>query len=131
RRMARTRLARPPQVARVLRTITATARRNDMFDPGSRVVVAVSGGPDSMCLLHSLVRLQVLFGIDVTCFHFDHRLRPGSKRDAAYVRGQAEKLGVPFVLREASSRPRRGESVEAWARTVRYEALAAVVEELG
>ena len=102
-----------------------------MFEPPGRVVVAVSGGPDSICLLHSLVRLQRLFHIQVTGFHFDHQLREGSERDAAYVERQCAKLGVPFVLRQAWSRPRRGESIEAWARTVRYEALSAVVEELG
>jgi tRNA(Ile)-lysidine synthase len=101
-----------------------------MFQPPGRVVVAVSGGPDSMCLLHSLVRLQRLFRIQVVGFHFDHRLREGSG-DPAYVQRQCSKLEVPFVLRQAHSRPRRGESVEAWARTARYEALSDVVEELG
>jgi tRNA(Ile)-lysidine synthase len=102
-----------------------------MFDPGSRVVVAVSGGPDSVCLLYSLVRLQRLLRIDPVCFHFDHRLRKGSEEDASYVRGQARRLGVPFVLRRASAKPSRGESVEAWARTVRYQALTNVLEDLG
>jgi tRNA(Ile)-lysidine synthase len=91
----------------------------------------VSGGPDSICLLHALVRLRRLLRIDVTGFHFDHRLRPGSDRDAAYAEGQCRRLGVPFVLRQARTRPARGESVEAWARTARYEALTAVLEELG
>jgi tRNA(Ile)-lysidine synthase len=102
-----------------------------MFEPPGLVVVAVSGGPDSICLLHSLVRLQRLLHINVTGFHFDHRLREGSERDAAYVERQCANLGVPFVLRQARSRLRRGDSVEAWARTVRYEALSGVVEELG
>ena len=129
--MSRSGLPRPPAVARVLHKVTASARCHDMFEPNGRVVVAVSGGPDSLCLLHSLVRLERLLRVRVTGFHFDHRLRDGSERDAAYVQGQCRKLGVPFVLREARSKPRRGESVEAWARTVRYEALNAVVEELG
>ena len=102
-----------------------------MFEPGQHVLVAVSGGPDSLALLHALVRLQRLLRIQVTCFHFDHRLREGSEADAAYVRGQARRLGVSFVLREAASKPSRGESVEAWARAARYEALGAVVEEFG
>jgi tRNA(Ile)-lysidine synthase len=102
-----------------------------MFEPGTSVVVAVSGGPDSLCLLHSLFRLQRLFKVDLTCFHFDHRLREDSTSDAEYVRRQAFRLHVPFVLRRAESKPQRGESVEAWARTERYRALSAVVEELG
>jgi tRNA(Ile)-lysidine synthase len=124
-------LPRPPAVGRVLERLTATARRYRMFDPGSLVLVAVSGGPDSVCLLHSLVRLRRLLRIDPVCFHFDHGLRKGSEADAAYARSQAKRLGVGFVLRRATSAPGRGESVEAWARTVRYRALTNVVEELG
>lgn len=102
-----------------------------MLLPDSVVVVAVSGGPDSVCLLHALVRLRRLLRIRLVCAHVDHGLREGSDRDAAYVRAQAARMGVPFVLRRAAGRPARGESVEAWARTVRYEALAEVREEAG
>jgi tRNA(Ile)-lysidine synthase len=122
---------RPPEVARVLERVTKTARRHDMFASGQTVVVAVSGGPDSICLLHALVRLRRLLRIDVACFHFDHRLRPGSERDAAYVRGQARRLEVPAFIRRAETRPGRGESVEAWARTVRYGAMFEVMDEVG
>jgi tRNA(Ile)-lysidine synthase len=125
------RLARPPAVAAVLQTVTSTARAHSMFQRGTLVVAAVSGGPDSMCLLHSLVRLRRLFGIRLACFHFDHGLREGSAADAAYVRAHARKLGVPLALRRAGSRPRRGESVEAWARQARYGALLEVLEEMG
>ena len=124
-------LRRPPAVARVLQQVTETARRYAMFEPGLTALVAVSGGPDSVCLLHSVARLQTLFRIRPVCFHFDHRLRDGSEADASYVRSQATRLGMPFVLRRASSAPGRGESVEAWARTVRYGALTSVLEEIG
>ncbi|TMK83134.1 MAG: tRNA lysidine(34) synthetase TilS, partial [Actinobacteria bacterium] len=124
-------LARPPAVRRVLQKIAGSARTHRMFERGGTVVAAVSGGPDSLCLLHSLVRLRRLLDVEPVCFHFDHRLRPGSERDAAYVRGQAEGLGVPIVVRTADSKPRRGESVEAWARVARYEALRDVAEEVG
>ena len=124
-------LSRPPAVARVLQQVTSMARRHRMFESATRAVVAVSGGPDSLCLLHSLVRLKRLLRIEPVCFHFDHRLRRESEADARYVRSQADRLGVPFLLREAVSKPGRGESVEAWARAVRYEALGGVLEELG
>jgi tRNA(Ile)-lysidine synthase len=123
-------LPRPSAVQRVLGKVTLAARRHSMFEPGL-VVVAVSGGPDSLCLVHSMVRLERLLRVRTVCFHFDHRLRPGSEADAAYVRRQARTLGVPFFLREASTGPKRGRSVEAWARSVRYDALSALVEELG
>jgi tRNA(Ile)-lysidine synthase len=121
----------PPAVARVLERIRATARAQELFVPGSTVVVACSGGPDSTCLLHALTRLRRLFRIRLAVFHFDHRLRPDSDRDAAYVRRQAERLGVPFVLREATDRPEEGRSVEAWARMARYAALGQAAGDLG
>jgi tRNA(Ile)-lysidine synthetase-like protein len=117
-------MARPPAVARVLERVTALARRFGMFEPGQTVLVACSGGPDSVCLLHALHRLRRLFRIRLEVFHFDHRLRPESPRDAAYVRRQAASLRLPFVLREAADEPARGQSLEAWARLARYAALS-------
>jgi tRNA(Ile)-lysidine synthase len=103
-----------------------------MFEPGDAVLVAVSGGPDSLTLLHALVRLRRLFRIrTVVALHFDHRLRAGSEREAARVRRQAARLGVPFVARAARTSLPAGESVEAWARRERYAAVAEVREEVG
>src|ERR687888_2272870 len=102
---------RPHAVARVLERVTATAREHDMFSPGDRVLVAVSGGPDSTCLLHSLHMLRRLFKIELEVFHFDHRLRPDSAKDAQYVKRMAAKLPLPFHLRAAEERPGKGESV--------------------
>jgi tRNA(Ile)-lysidine synthase TilS/MesJ len=67
---------RPPAVARVLERVTKTARGYDMFASGDHVLVWVSGGPDSVCLLESLVRLRRLFRLRLEVFHMDHRLRP-------------------------------------------------------
>jgi tRNA(Ile)-lysidine synthase len=121
----------PPAVAGVLQRVVATARKHDMFVPGDRVLVACSGGPDSTCLLHALHRLQRLFRFRLAVFHFDHRLRPDSARDARHVARQAEALGLPLVLREAVDAPQRGQSVEAWARLARYGALTTAATELG
>jgi tRNA(Ile)-lysidine synthase len=121
----------PLAVARVLRRMVEIARRHDMLPAGETVVVACSGGPDSLCLLHALHRLRRLFRIRLAVFHFDHGLRSGSERDAAYVARQAERLGLPYHGAEASAPPPRGASVEAWARLARYGALTQVVGELG
>ena len=123
-------MRRPPAVARVLERVTATARRFEMFAAGETILVSCSGGPDSICLLHALHRLERLLRIRLVVFHFDHKLRKGSADDAAYVAGQAERLGLPFVLREAVDAPRKGQSVEAWARLSRYAALTAAATEV-
>ncbi|HEY7667227.1 MAG TPA: tRNA lysidine(34) synthetase TilS [Actinomycetota bacterium] len=120
---------RPPAVARVLQRVTATIREHELTLPGQTVLVCVSGGPDSVCLLESLVRLRRLLRIRLAVFHLDHALREGSERDAAYVRRLAERHRLPFHLRAAPGRPPPGVSVEAWARGVRRAAAAEVARE--
>jgi tRNA(Ile)-lysidine synthase len=122
---------RPPAVARVLERVTATVREHEMFPAGELVLVCVSGGPDSVCLLESLVRLRRLFRIRTSVFHFDHRLRPDSAKDVAYVRRLAAKHGLVFEHVEAVSGPPRGASVEMWAREERGTAALAVARESG
>jgi tRNA(Ile)-lysidine synthase len=113
---------RPTAVARVLERVTKTAREHEMFGPGDLVLVSCSGGPDSVCLLYSLWYLRRLLKIRLSVFHFDHKLRLDSAKDAAYVRNLAERLKLPFHLREATDRPGKGVSVEAWATVSRGNA---------
>ncbi len=124
------RLRRPPAVARVLQRVTATSRRYELFLPGQRVLVAVSGGPDSVCLLYSLHFLRRLLGIRLHVFHFDHRLRTGSSDDARYVARLAARLGVSSDLIVADDRPPRGASKEAWAHTRRRIAAVYLARDL-
>jgi tRNA(Ile)-lysidine synthase len=124
-------MRRPPAVARVLERVTATAREHEMFLPGQSVLVAVSGGPDSVCMLESLVRLRRLLRIRLEVFHFDHRLRAGSGADAAYVRRLAARHDLAFHPRAATTTPPPGASVEAWAREQRHFAIAEVTRETG
>jgi tRNA(Ile)-lysidine synthase len=123
-------MRRPPAVARVLERVTKTAREHEMFHEGDTVLVSVSGGPDSVCLLYSLWYLRRLFKIRLEVFHFDHRLRKDSAKDAEYVRRLAERLKLPFHLRSAQGEPLRGESIEAWARKVRSLSAMGLVREV-
>jgi tRNA(Ile)-lysidine synthase len=102
-----------------------------MFRPGEAVLVSVSGGPDSVCLLYSLWYLRRLFKIRLHVFHFDHRLRGDSARDAEYVRRLARRLGLPFHLVVADDRPRRGMSIEVWAREKRRRAALYIAQDVG
>jgi tRNA(Ile)-lysidine synthase len=122
---------RPPAVARVLERVTKTVREHEMFGTGDLVLVSCSGGPDSVCLLYSLWHLRRLFKIRLAVFHFDHKLRPDSAKDAVYVRDLAERLKLPFHLRTAEGRPKKGVSVEAWATVSRGNAANEVRKEIG
>jgi tRNA(Ile)-lysidine synthase len=102
-----------------------------MFRPGETVLVSVSGGPDSVCLLESLVRLRRLLRIRLEVFHLDHALRADSVDDAAYVRKLAARHALPCHVRVAASEPQKRWSVEAWARGERWHAWNAVRKDVG
>lgn len=122
---------RPPAVARVVGRVTQTVRQHDMFQPGDLVLVWVSGGPDSVCLLEVLVRIQRLLRVRLAVFHMDHRLRPDSSKDAAYVRRLAHRHRLPFHLGVARDAPGRSRSVEMWARDERIREAGRVASAIG
>jgi tRNA(Ile)-lysidine synthase len=96
------------------------AQRCDGADLGglvAPVLVACSGGPDSLALLI----LAADAGLDPVAVHVDHGLRPGSARDADVVREAARRLGV--TARSVRVRVPPGGNLEARARDARYEAL--------
>ncbi|MFI5397212.1 MAG: tRNA lysidine(34) synthetase TilS [Candidatus Binatia bacterium] len=114
------RKASPILPQRVRRTVT----RHAMLVPGDRVLVAVSGGPDSVALLGALVTLAEEFRISLCAAHLNHGLRGAeSVRDQACAEEVAERLGVPCVVGVADAL-HRGSNVEARARQQRYAFLS-------
>lgn len=90
--------------------------------PLEPILVGVSGGPDSICLLDLLIRS----GKKVIVAHFNHQLRPGSGLEAERIRLTSEKQGVPFVVGNRDVKVYSIEnklSVEEAARILRYEFL--------
>lgn len=122
---------RPPAVARVIERVTHTARTHEMFAPGDLVLVWVSGGPDSICLLEILVRVRRLFRIRLAVFHLNHGLRPGSDADASYVQRRAARHGLPCHVARPTATSARGDSIEQWAREERRRAAAEVAGSIG
>ena len=99
------------------------------------LLVAVSGGQDSVCLLHVLCNLQSVLGIKLHAAHLDHQLRgKESTGDARYVATLAKKLGIPFTIEKRDVRAYQkdhGVSLEEAAREVRYDFLAEVAATIG
>ena len=79
----------------------AALRQDRLVETGDRILVAVSGGPDSVALLRLLTALRSEFGIQLAVIHVDHGLRPQeARRDAAFVQHLADQLGLPLVYKD-------------------------------
>lgn len=104
--------------------------KHNMLNRGDSVVVALSGGADSMALLHILLSLKDELGISVCAAHVNHCLRGDeSERDEAFVRQVCGRLGVVLhVLRAdvAAESKRTGEGTEECGRRIRYEFFESV-----
>jgi tRNA(Ile)-lysidine synthase len=99
--------------------------------PGERVLLAVSGGADSMALLHAMSRVAPVARLALAVAHLDHGLRGDeSAADAEFVRAAASGLGLPAVVGALRVARRRGESLETAARRVRYAFLAKAAVDL-
>jgi tRNA(Ile)-lysidine synthase len=99
-----------------------------MISEGDSVVLAVSGGPDSVCLLHVLYELKDELHIDLLVAHFDHGLRPAEdESETALVRSLAESLKLPFETAKGHLLAKRTRgSREEVARNARYAFLERV-----
>ncbi|WP_305041565.1 tRNA lysidine(34) synthetase TilS [Geoalkalibacter sp.] len=101
--------------------------RHRLMVAGDRVLVAVSGGGDSMALLHLLWSLREDFGVILRAAHLDHALRPQSAAEADFVRSFCEHLAVPLHVARIAvpDHLERGcGGVEQVAREVRHRFLA-------
>ena len=109
----------------IIKRIERTISRFNMLDYGDRVLVAVSGGPDSVVLLDVLNRLKDALSLTLVVAHFNHGLRP--RDDAAETRFTAtlaDAMDLPFVTEKALTPPGgNGMSLEEEARDLRYEFL--------
>ncbi len=104
-----------------------------MLAAGDKVLVAVSGGVDSMVLLHVLAGLRESFGLRLLhAAHLDHGLRGSeAEREAAAVAAWGARLDVPVMVDRASALDRSGGSIQRAARAARYAFLERVADAVG
>ncbi|MGD2098268.1 MAG: tRNA lysidine(34) synthetase TilS [Desulfobacterales bacterium] len=109
---------------RILRVVDHTLRAHSMIQIGDAVLVGVSGGPDSVALIHILHALAPTYGLKLAIAHLNHGLRQNaSDSDQAFVTTLAEKFQIPLHMEKQDVyhyQKRRHLSVEEAARQVRY-----------
>ena len=119
----------------LLPRVTAFVARHGLWQPGGQVLVACSGGPDSLALLSLVLALKDKQNLTVWAAHFDHGIRGDAGRaDAAFVAAFAASHAIPCrVAREDVPQyaVRHGLSLEMAARERRYRFLQKTVAEMG
>ena len=119
----------------LLDTVRQTIEAHHMFAQGDTVVMGVSGGPDSLCLLHALRQLRTEMRIDLHLAHLDHGIRGAeSQADAVYVEELARAWDIPATLKYGdvpAYAKQHKLAIEEAARRARYLFLGRVAQQVG
>ena len=113
--------------------VLKTIKKYNMIEDGDRVVIGVSGGPDSMSLLNSLNNLKEKLNIKIYVAHINHMLREEADEETKYVMGFCERIGVEFFAKrinvvEIAKKLKIG--TEEAGRNVRYEFFEEVAKKV-
>lgn len=115
--------------------VEKTIQARALLTRGDRVLMATSGGVDSMVLLHLFHTIAPAHGWQLSVAHLNHRLRGhSSDADARFVERTARRLGLPFICESANVKSHAaasGSSVEMAARELRHAFLARTARKLG
>ena len=119
----------------MLKQLRDFCEKNSLLQRGKTVLVACSGGPDSMAMLDMLLNLKAEMGFSLAVAHFEHGIRgQESLNDAAFVQEYCDRHDVPFYMKSANvpewSRT-HGESLETSARKLRYSFLQETAKIIG
>ncbi|MDD2752178.1 MAG: tRNA lysidine(34) synthetase TilS, partial [Candidatus Omnitrophica bacterium] len=114
----------------ILEKAKNTIKNYHLLKKNDRIVVGVSGGPDSVTLLYLLYSLKRELDLTLIIAHLDHGLRKDSFLDEEFVKDLGQKLKLPVVTAKANLKPARGaDSVEQAARKARFAFLFQVAKE--
>lgn len=112
-----------------MEVVRSTIEKHRMVKAGERVLVGVSGGPDSMALLTALAALRREYRINLRAAYVNHGLRPSAaRREAAVVKKISQGWKIPVDVVRAFVREKGGKSLEETAREARYGALTALAK---
>jgi tRNA(Ile)-lysidine synthase len=110
----------------LLPRVRKTIARFDLLERGDKVLIACSGGADSVALVGAFLELRDEYSLRLAIAHFNHRLRRGAAADERFVIELAQRLGLPLYLRREDIRAyarKRGLNLEEAGRERRYKFL--------
>ncbi len=96
------------------------------------ILISLSGGPDSVAMIHALTRLRAHFQFELIAAHLNHGLRGAeSNRDESFVRGLCASLGIELYVERTESLSTAASNLEERARELRYEFLNRIAAQIG
>jgi tRNA(Ile)-lysidine synthase len=103
-------------------------RQNKLIKPADKILVGLSGGADSVCLLDYLVKLSKKIPIEITCCHINHGLRgKDAEKDVKFTEKLCKKLDIDLIIKKADTKKYAKKyrlSIEHSARSLRYKIFA-------
>lgn len=111
--------------------VLETINKNNLIKDGDSVVVGVSGGPDSIALLHILIKLQKQIQFNIVVAHINHMIRSDAIEDQKYVEKYCKNNNIPFYVKQARVEKLAKEQkigTEEAGRSLRYEFFNEILE---
>lgn len=105
--------------------VVATVKKHSMISGEERILTGLSGGPDSVCLLHVLHNIKDKFNLDLIAIYIDHGLRPGeTEKEIEFCKNLCMKLNMPFITKPIDVKSYANEqklNMQEAARQLRYK----------
>lgn len=109
----------------IFEKVLSTVKKYELIKKGDKIVVGLSGGPDSVCLLHILNRMKDEWDLKIYAAHLNHQIRGiEAQKDALYISNLCEEMGVTFFIKSINVPEyceKNSVSIEEGARKLRYE----------
>jgi tRNA(Ile)-lysidine synthase len=118
----------------IVNKAAATVKKYSMLSGGEKILIGLSGGPDSVCLFHVLNNMKDKFALDLNATYIDHGLRPGeTDMEIAFCKKLCENLNIPFVTKSIDVKTYAREqkmNMQEAARQLRYKIFDEVSYEI-
>ena len=111
-----------------------TIKKYNLIDTADKIVIGVSGGPDSMCLLHILNEIKNEFGFEIVVAHINHMIREEADEETKYVEEYCKKINVDCYVKKVNVVEKSNEEkigTEEAGRKVRYDFFEEILNKVG